>query len=370
MLNVQCNRNELHEAVQTVSRGVTGRSTQPVQQNILLEASGDVLHLVATDLEYLSIEAQLPVRVVEEGAVTAPARVLAELTGNLPDSEVSLVADEHQALSVHCGGSHEVIRGLSAQDFQRFPPIGEALRVQLPQSLLYTVVRQTVFATSRDETRPILTGALVEVSPEGIKVVATDTYRLAVRTAAVETGANGTRSAIVSGRTLTELVRILSADSDEPAEVALSDNQVEFRVGSTVLAARLIEGQFPNYQKVIPESYERQILVGVRDLEPALRRALIVAREDANRTVFCPSADSLEIRAESADVGRVEEHVPATLEGDSIEIAFNARYVLDVLEVVDTERIRLALSGPLNPGVIRPEGDDNYLCVLMPMQIR
>lgn len=369
MLNVQCTRNELHEAVQTVSRGVTGRSTQPVQNNVLLEASGGVLRLVATDLEYLSIESELPVRVLEEGAVTAPARVLAELTGSLPESDVSLVADEHQALSISCGGSHEVIRGLSAVDFQRFPPISDALRVELPQGLLHTVVRQTVFATSRDETRPILTGALVEISPEGLKVVATDTYRLAVRTAAVETGATSTRSAIVSGRTLGELVRILSPDSEEPAQIAISDNQIEFRVGTTVLAARLIEGQFPNYQKVIPDSYQRRITVGVSDLEPALRRALIVAREDANRTVFAPGPEFLQIRAESPDVGRVEEQVPATLEGDSIEIAFNARYILDILEATPTERVTIDLSGPLNPGMIRPEGDDTYLCVLMPMQI-
>jgi DNA polymerase-3 subunit beta len=369
MLNVQCNRNELHEAVQTVSRGVTGRSTQPVQNNVLLEAADGVLRLVATDLEYLSIEAELPVQVIEEGAVTAPARVLAELTGNLPDAEVALVADEHQALSVSCGGSHEVIRGLSATDFQRFPPIGESLEAQLPQGLLHNIVRQTVFATSRDETRPILTGALMEISADGLKVVATDTYRLAVRTAQVETGASASRSAIVSSRTLGELVRILSADSQEPAQVFLSDNQIEFRVGKTILSARLIEGQFPNYQKVVPESYERRVTVAISDLEPALRRALIVAREDANRTVFCPGPEALQIRAESPDVGRVEEQVPATLEGDGIEIAFNARYILDVLEAIPTDRITLDLSGGLNPGMLRPEGDDSYLYVLMPMQI-
>jgi DNA polymerase-3 subunit beta len=369
MLNVICPRSELQAAVQTVSRGVTGRSTQPVQQNVYLESKDGYLRLAATDLEYLSIEAKIEVQVIEEGAVTAPARVLSELVSNLPDQEVTLVADENQALTVSCGGSHEVIRGLAAYDFQMFPPIGEALRVSIPQAVLHGIVRQTVFATSRDETRPILTGALLEFGPTGLQVVATDTYRLALRSAQIEVGTERKRTAIVSGRTLGEVLRVLSADSEEPVVVAVADNQVEFEVGGTKLAARLIEGQFPNFQKVIPESFERRVIVNRKALEPALKRALIVAREDANRTVLRPTAEALEITAESSDVGKVQETVPAKLEGEPTEIAFNARYLLDVLEAVSTENICLELSGPLNPGMVRAEGDESYLYVLMPMQI-
>lgn len=369
MLNVTCPRSALHEAVQTVSRGVTGRSTQPVQNNIYFESSGEHLRLVATDLEFISVEALLPVKVGDEGAVTAPARLLTELVSTLPEGDVSLAADENQALAIACEKSHYNIRGLSATDFQMLPAIGEGIRVSLPQSQLHEILRQTAFATSRDETRPILTGALFEFSEGTMQVVATDTYRLALRKAKVDVRPEPPVTAIVSARALNELLRVLDPEAEEPVSLAASANQIEFEAGSYKIASRLIEGQFPNYEKVIPGSSERHVTVAVAELEPALRRALIVAREDANRIVLKPTDGALEITAESQDVGKVEEQVPAEFEGEPTEIAFNARYLLDVLEAVDVERITIELSGPLNPGMVRLEGNEDYLYVLMPMQI-
>ena len=151
--------------------------------------------------------------------------------------------------------------------------------------------------------------------------------------------------------------------------MAVSANQIEFTLGKFRVASRLLEGQFPNYGKVVPESHERSVTVRVADLDPALRRALIVAREDANRVVVKPTAEALEITASAQEVGHIEEQVPAVLDGESTEIAFNARYLLDVLEAVGTEEVRMDLSGPLNPGMIRVPDNDDYLYVLMPMQI-
>ncbi len=369
MLNVTCPKGALQEAVQTVARGVTGRSTQPVQNNIFLESSGSQLRLVATDLEFISLEAVIDVTVHEEGKVTAPARLLTELVGSLPDADVLLAANEHQALAVHCSAVDYTIRGLSAADFQQFPDVTEGVSVSMPQSLLHSLLSQTHFATSRDETRPILTGALFEFSGNVLKVVATDTYRLALREATLTSEVAEPISAIVSSRALSELLRVLSAHSDEPVTIQVSANQIRFSMGNYEVASRLIEGQFPNYQKVIPSSLERKLLVSVSALEPALRRALIVAREDANRVVLRPSGEALQISAESQDVGRVEEVVAGHLDGEPTEIAFNARYLLDVLEAVETENVTVDLSGPLNPGMIRAEGNDDYLYVLMPMQI-
>lgn len=369
MLRVSCPREALHQAVQTVARGVTGRSTQPVQNNIYLEAADGQLRLVATDLEFISLEARADVNVADEGAVTAPARLLQELVGSLPDAEVTIEADEHQALAVHCGAVNYVIRGLSAGDFQMFPQIGEGVSVVMPQSQLHAILSQTAFATSRDETRPILTGALFELTNNALKVVATDTYRLAVRTAVIDLATEQTVSAIVSSRALAEVLRILSADSEESVSIAVSANQIEFSIGTCRVASRLIEGQFPNYQKVVPDGYERTLTVAVRELEPALRRALIVAREDANRIVLRPSGETLQITAKTQDVGNIDESVPASLEGEPTEIAFNARYLLDVVEAMDVEHLVLQLSGPLNPGMVRMQGVEDYLYVLMPMQI-
>ena len=299
MLNVTCPQAALHEALQIVSRGVTGRSTQPVQNNIYLESAADHLRLVATDLEYISIEANVPVTVADEGAVTAPARLLTELAASLPHGDVNLAVDEQQALAIACGQANYTIRGLAAADYQMFPPIGDSLRVSFPQSQLSGILRQTAFATSRDETRPILTGALFEFKPGEMQVVATDTYRLAVRKAQIDLELEAPVSSIVSARALNELLRVLSAETDDPVTLAVSENQAELDVGGIKIASRLIEGQFPNYEKVIPDSHARRLTVGIAPLEEALRRALIVAREDANRVVLRSEGDKLELTAES-----------------------------------------------------------------------
>ncbi len=369
MLNVTCSRNALHEAVQTVSRGVTGRSTQPVQNDVYLEASESGLRLAATDLELISIEADIPVALAEAGSVTAPSRVLTEVAGSLPDGDVTLAADERNSLSITCGKSHYSIQGRSGADFQRFPAIDEGIHVSLPGSELNGIIRQTAFAASRDETRPILTGVLFEFENELMRVVATDTYRLALRNARVPLSMDTPFSVIVAARALGEVQRVVGPDHSAPVDVVVGANQIEFAAGNVKIASRLIEGQFPNYKKVVPESHERRVALSIGNLEPALRRALIVARDDAYRVVFHFAEDMLEIRAESQDVGRVEEQIPAEAAGTDMEIAFNARYMLEVLEAVNVDRVNVDLSGSLNPGMIRAEGNEEYLYVLMPMQI-
>jgi len=369
MLNVTCSRNALHEAVQIVSRGVTGRSTQPVQNDVYLEATETGLRLAATDLELISIEADIAVGVAEVGSVTAPARVLSEVATALSEGDVTIAADERNSVSITCGKSHYAIQGRAGADFQRFPQIDDAIQVSMPASELSGIIRQTAFAASRDETRPILTGALFEFTNEQMQVVATDTYRLAMRKAKVDVALDAPFSVIVAARALSEVLRVVSADHSNPVGLAVGSNQIEFQVNNVKISSRLIEGQFPNYKKVVPESHERRVALSIAELEPALRRALIVARDDANRVVMRFASDIVEIRAESQDVGRVEEQVAAEAAGTEMEIAFNARYLIDVLEAVNVDRINIDLSGPLNPGMIRAEGHEDYLYVLMPMQI-
>ncbi len=369
MLKVACPRQELLESVQIVSRGVSGRSTQPVQNNILLEASEGKLGLLATDLEYLSLQAAIGAEVSEEGQTTVPARIMAEVIAALPQGTVELEADTNNSLRISCGRSKYEIRGLSANDFERLPELESPEEFELPQSSLHRVLSRTVFSTSRDETRPILTGALLQLMPEGLEVVATDTYRLALQKIELPGEREGTRSALVSRRALTELMRIVDAGSDEMVTVRLAPNLIEFGINSVTLGSRLIEGTYVNYPKVIPASFERALHVNVKEFNDVLHRALIVAREDANRVVLRTSEGMLNVRAYSQDVGEVEESLPVKVEGDDAEIAFNARYMLDMLEAIDTEELRMELRGPLHSGLLRPAGDDSYLYVLMPMQI-
>lgn len=375
MLSVRLAQDDLHRYAQIVARGVSGRSTQPVQSNVLLEAAGGSLRMVASDLEFLHLDARVPASVQEEGAITVPARLLVEVSGALPPEEVELIGTEQDTLKVACGRSHYDIRGLPAEDFEMLPPLEGAVALEIPQRVLHRVITQTIFAVSRDESRVILTGVNFAMAPNKLDVVATDTYRLALRRVTADTPGVGSldiaepRQAIVAARCLHEVHRLLDADSDEPVRLALTENLVEFSFGNIKIASRLIEGKFPNYEKVLPSGHDKIVLVRVADLQQALRRVLVVAREDANRAVFHVAGEVMTVTAEHPDVGRVEEELEAELEGEPLEIAFNARYLLDVLEPMETERLRMELSGPLQAATLRPEGDDEYLYVLMPMQI-
>ena len=369
MLKVSCPQAELHSRVQTVSHGVTGRSTQPVQNNLYVETTGGKLRLVATDLEFLSVEALIDADVQEEGAVTVPARLITEVMGAAVGPEMMLEADERNTLMVTSANSRWEIRGMSAGDYEMLPDLAEPTQLELPQSALHSVLSQTVFATSQDETRPILTGALFNITGGGIEVVATDTYRLALRTMTAEIPIEEPRSAIISARALKEVLAALQPDSDEPVTMAFTDSQVNFVIGAVMIGSRLIEGQFPNYEKVLPDATDRQITMNAQEFADALRRTLIVAREDAYRVVITGEDGAITIKADSQDVGHADEQVPARLEGEKPEIAFNARYLLEALDAITEEEIVIELSQPLSPGTMKPVGSDDYLYVIMPMQI-
>ncbi len=369
MLNLSCPKDELYASVQTVSHGVSGRSTQPVQNNIYLESSTDGLRLVATDLEFISLEAAIDATVADEGAVTVPARLLTEVVGSLAGEEVNLTADESHSLTVTGGNSSFCIRGMSAGDFEMLPPMDEPLEFELTQRDLHSILSQTVFATSRDETRPILTGALFRITSGGLEVVATDTYRLALRSMAADIPIEDSRTAIISQRALNEVLRIVDPESEEPVTLSLSDTQVAFLIGGVSVGSRLIEGQFPSYEKVLPDSSDRRITVSREEFTESLRRMLIVAREDSNRVVLKGDEGVLTITADSQDVGYAEEEIAATLEGEKPEIAFNARYLLDALQAMTEDEVVMELSQPLSPGTLKPVDSADYLYVIMPMQI-
>ncbi len=369
MLKVTCPQAELYSRIQTVSHGVSGRSTQPVQNNIYLESVGGKLRLVATDLEFISLEATIDATNAEDGAVTVPARLITDVVGAAGGDEVTLEADERNTLTITSANSRWEIRGMSAADFEMLPELVDAAEFELPQSALHSILAQTAFATSQDETRPILTGALFKIEPGGIEVVATDTYRLALRKMTAEIPVEQERTAIISARALNEIRRIMHADSDEPVKMALTDSQVNFVAGNVTVGSRLIEGQFPNYEKVLPDATDRQFTVLSDDLAEALRRTLIVAREDAYRVVIAGDEDAIRITADSQDVGHADERVPAKLEGEKPEIAFNARYLLEALEAIPEDEVVIELSQPLAPGTLKPVGSEDYLYVIMPMQI-
>lgn len=364
-------RKELYEGLQIVSRAVSTHTTLPVLKNVLIEPGTDAIKLSATDLE-LGVEVRVPATIQEGGSLTVPARTIGEIIAALPEADVSLAADEQDNLIICCRRSEYRIHGLSAEDFPALPEVGGTVSLRMQQRLMKDMIRQTALAASDDDTRPILTGICLIVQENSLRLAATDTHRLAVRTAAVTETSGGDTTVIVPVRAMNELMRFLDDSEDAELEVRVDQNQIQFRTPRVTLISRLIEGQFPRYERVIPAGHTRRLTIPRDELQSSLRRARIVARDAAakDRVVLETSGENLVITAEAGDLGRAHEEFEIARDGDDISIAFNVNYVLEVLGVLDSQGIFLELSEPLSPAVVRPVDGDDYLMVIMPMQVQ
>ncbi len=381
-MKVFCKRKDLFEGAQTVGRVVSGRSTLPILSHILLQASGDQLRLVATDFE-VGMDVTVPATVNVEGSVTVPGRVLGEILGSLPDSEVSLSVDENNVVEMRCLRSEYTIRGLPSQDFPKLPEVQGGRSAEIEQCVLKRLINDTIFSVSTDETRALLTGVLTVLGDGAIKMVATDTHRLAVSTMptpgiTVAEGEQESEGVIIPARALRELARVLDSEPGSKLAVHLTRSQVLFQLEGLALVSRLIDGQFPHFERVIPRECQKRLFVNTQELQAALRRAsTILPRDSANRVVLRTVEEGLlDITAEAGELGRAHEQVEATREGDAVEIAFNIRYMIDVLSVMEAESVVIELTGSLNPGVVKPAAAEDepegrtYLYVLMPMAIQ
>lgn len=394
-LNATSPRKDLFDGIAVVGKAVATRSSLPILTHVLLrqdEGTGR-LRMTATDLE-MWIEHTLPtsqetMAITGGGAATAPARNLADLLGAMPEANVELTSEGGDgeaaagpyALHLRCNRANYKLLGLSPEEFPLLPQVKQDTQFRVKREDLREAIRQTIFAVSSDEARAILTGILLVYKEGKLRCVATDTHRLAVRECETIEGTGNETQVVVPSRAMQEVLRIIGGSDDGEVAVTLSDNQVQFKVedektgAGTTLISRLIEGQFPSYERVIPQAADRILTLERDPLLSAVKRASIVARESANRIVF-RTADSedgerLTITAESGNLGNAFEEVEVAREGADtpVEIAFNAKYLSDVLSVLDAEGLKIELTEPLRPGVIRPVGDSNYFCVLMPMQV-
>lgn len=364
-MNVFIDRRAFHAALATATRAVATRSSLRILSNVLLETNGDSrLLLRTTDLE-LSIAHEVACDVRDGGSLTLPAKTLSEIVAALPDGLLTLeVADD--AGTLRSGRSIYRIQGLPAVEYPPASTIADAPHVELPQPTLHALLRSTLPAISPDDTRPIITGALFSLNT-CLTLAATDSHRLAVATAPV----SGTEAqAIIPGRALRELLRLLDAESDRPVAVELAA-EARFTVGNTVLVTRYIDGTFPDYERIIPSAKPKiTVVLETEPLIRAIKRAAIVARDNANRLTFQFSGPVLAVTA-TAETGtcREELEVQETIGADEFTVALNSRYLLDAIEACGSDSVRLAMTEPLSPVVIRPVGSDGFLAIVMPMTL-
>lgn len=362
-MKFRCDRDALSEALQTVMRGVSSRPGIPALTGVLMEAAAEgSLTLTTTDLE-VAARLTIEVQVAEEGTALVPARLLADTVKSLSDAPVEFDADQAQA-RIRCAAYEGVLRLLPAEDFPALqPPSGTRVVVEAPA--LAEAVGQVARAASRDEARPVLTGVLVEVSREGVTLVATDSYRLAVRELVATAG--GEAKAIVPERAVSEAGRAAQTIEKGEVELLVDESQVSFQVGQLMLTSRLIEGEFPNYRQLLPERYESRLTVPRQQLLDAVRRVGLLARDTSPvRLEF--NALGVKLSSSSPDLGQAVEAVEAQYEGEDITAAFNPHYLSDGLAAATGDTVRLEVRDGLKPGVVRG-GSEDFTYLVMPVRL-
>ncbi|MBO0684056.1 MAG: DNA polymerase III subunit beta [Candidatus Dormibacteraeota bacterium] len=369
-MRLTCQPSILSQALQTVSRAISTRTTLPILNNLLLETTAEGLALTATNLE-IGIRKVVPAEVGEEGSTTAPARLLTEFVGTLPDEPLELSLDQGtQTMGVRCGRFDTHIKCIEADEFPPGPRPDEGDRLTIRMEDLLNAVEQTQMAASTDEARPVLTGELLHIQPGKLVLVATDGHRLAERRLAAGVADGLDRHLIVPARALGELPRAFRGESAE-VEVIVSKagNQVFFRAGTSEVNSRLIDGNYPNYEQVIPTKSSTTVRVRNTELTQTVRAVALFARDAANVIRVRAGSGSLVLSAMTNEVGDSRAELAADVDGAEIQIAFNARYVLDALAVIPGEEAELRFDGPLSPGLITAPGSDDYLYVIMPVRV-
>jgi DNA polymerase III subunit beta len=369
-----CNTETFGKKLALVSRGVSARSTIQLLGGILLEAGDGVVRLSATDME-ISIQTSSPAEVEEEGRVVIPARIFNDIVRSLPGGSISLEHDDSGGTVRLAAGENEYrIRAYAADDFPQLPGFDAEAAFRMSGDLLVETVEKVSRSYSRDETRPVLTGILISFEENRVRMVTTDSYRLSIKETELATTAfEGSREAIIPARAMQEVARIFGSEGEDEVEVSLSENQALFRIGDVLFGTRLIDGNFPEYRRLLPTTFEREISVNREDLMGTLRRVNLFAQRQTPPVPVSLSFSNgaVEVIVRNGEVGEAHERLPATSEDDFL-ISFNPGYLLDGVSAIDTEKVVFKLNEALKPGLIVPgvDGEDepDFLYLIMPMR--
>jgi DNA polymerase III subunit beta len=366
-LKLTTKRDELVSKLSVVSRAVSTRAATQALSGVLITASDDGVVLAATDGE-MGLRTALEADVGDGGTALLPGRLLSDLARSLGEAEVEIeLREADRDVEIRSGGSSFHLRLLPAEDFPKLPDQG-ADPLSIPAAALAETVELVARAASRDDMRPVLTGVLVSAAGEEMTMVATDSYRLAVKRTDLENGVGGELEANIPAKALRELGRIVAAIELDRVDVDLLPNQAVFKAGPILLNTRLIDGQFPNFRQLLPESYEHDVrLPRPEFLEVARRVSQLAQRNAPLRLSFSPG--ELKISASTPDVGDAEETMPAAFEGEPMEIGFNPEFLRDGIESLEGEEVMLRLISPLRPGLLQPVDNEDFRYLVMPIRL-
>lgn len=365
-MHLSCSVADMGSALGIVTRAIAARSTIQILEGVLLTTCAEGLRLMCTDLA-LGIETYVDAEVVKEGSVVLPGKLLAEIVRKLPGGQMEIVVSEQGVASIHCEKSRTTLSGMDSEEYPALPEVGESKTVALPEGILKEMIQRTTFAIATDETRPILTGCLIESEGHDLSIIALDGFRLALRKHRFDEELPQL-SAVVPGKVLNEIARILG-DDETPVTLAWGATHLLADMGRTRIVARLLEGEFIRYRQILPTEWQTRIVVDKKEMESALDRASLMAREGKNNLVKLHIHEGVLLITSNAELGDVREEIQVGSEGRDLDIAFNVRYMSDTLKAIEEEAVQIRFNSNVSPCVLLPTEGDAFLYLALPVRV-
>jgi len=370
-------RDHLLAALNDVMKAVSSKTTIPILTGIKIDASEDGIRVTGSDAD-ITIQTFVPtekdgeqlIQVESPGSIVLQARMFNEIVRKLPTNEVEIEVSEQYQTRIQSGKSDFHLIGLEPAEYPMLPEVSEETQITIPGDLLKSIIRETVFAVSTSESRPVLTGVNWKITEDGLVCVATDSHRLARRIVSLENLPTNVESVVIPGKSLTELSKVLT-DSTTPVNIYMTNQQVLFKTEDVLFFSRLLEGNYPDTNRLIPDEYQTNVKINGKELLQAIDRASLLAREERNNVVRFSTLenDSIEISSNSPEIGKVEEEIQVQeLTGEDLRISFSAKYMMDALKSIDGQDVIIQFTGAMRPFIIRSIHDESILQLILPVR--
>ncbi len=364
-MKITCSKTDLVSAVSNVSRAVSSKSSIPALEGVLVKAYGDKLNISGYNLE-IGITTDIEASIIKEGEIVIGARLFLDIVRRLPEEVVTIETDDRMVTYITCGQADYKIMGMSSVEYPDLPSFEQTDSITLSSKVLRDMIRQTVYAVSENMAKPIYTGSLFEIDNSTLTIVAIDGYRMAIRKENVDT--ESSNSFVVPGKTQLEILKLLTED-DEPVDIIIGQRHITFKVKRYRVISRLIEGTFIDYKATVSKEEKTVLVISTRKLIESVERMSLLNNERTPSPVRCKFLEN-EIRLSCASaVGSAKDVIDVDIAGESVEIGFNNKYMLDALKNTDTDEVKLVLNGPVSPIIVKPVSGDSFLSIVVPMRL-
>ncbi|OOM11059.1 DNA polymerase III subunit beta [Clostridium saccharobutylicum] len=360
-----CEKQKILEGISIVQKAITGKSTMPILEGIYINTNQSSLTLIGSDMD-VSIQTCVDATIIEKGSIVIDAKIFGEIIRKLPNSTIKIETMENQVIKITCEKSMFDVVYMNTNEFPELPEINENLKISVNQNILKNMIKGTSFAIAQDETRPILQGILFEVKNKNLNLVALDGYRLAVKSEFLDSDMDV--EVVIPGKTLNEVSKILE-DVDDIVDITFTNNHILFNLEKTKIISRLLEGKFINYNSLLPQEHKLLVNVNRQQLQNAIERASLMAKDGNTNLIKLEMQQDNLIITSNSQLGKVREEILMKLQGDEIQIAFNSRYLLDVLKNMESDEVIMKMTSSISPCVIEEKDNENAKYLVLPVRL-